>query len=94
MTGKPILKSGCLAYLDTMQYGLVKVKVLEVSSTFCTVQTTQAKWSGGSLFAVKGAILKYWSHCRVVPRDAVFGLYRMSGPRIMPYRVEVDGRLR
>lgn len=86
----PTLHTGCLAYLDTLTAGLVKCRVLKVSSTFAVVQVTATKWAHGRIAYAKGEVPGYWTHNMVIPRDAVTGLGRMSGPRIGAYSVCVE----
>jgi hypothetical protein len=86
----PTLHTGCLAYLDTLTAGLVKCRVLKVMSTFAVVQVTATKWAHGRIAYAKGEVPGYWSHNLVVPREAVTGTTRQSGPRVHAYSVVVD----
>lgn len=83
----PTLKTGSLAYLDTIGSGLVPCKVLAIHSTggsyphvIITVEVTASRlaYRRGERFDFD----------RVVPREAVS--QRRYAQRILPYNVQAD----
>lgn len=87
----PVLRSGMLAYLDTLTAGLIPCKVLSVrgksgnpsSAAVCNVRFTASRgtFKRGEVWTGE------WS-LHVVPRDAV--KRRKYGARIGRYTVEAD----
>lgn len=88
------LKSGMLAYIDSFA-GLVPCKVIQITPVEDVLQ------AGGLEILVKVTATRpgyhadtlhyFYSKIAVIPRDAVYGMRRMSGPRVLPYDVIADG---
>lgn len=87
----PILKTGALAYIDTIASGLVPCKVIAVYGghwPHVTVRVTATRYA-----YTRGETVTGMSPRIVVPRMAVYGLKRRNfHPRILPYTIENDSQ--
>lgn len=90
----PILKTGVLAYLDTLCNGLVPLKVIRVERDHRQdgkpVAHVVARITADRGAYKRGEVVTTESAVRIVPRDAVRRLRGQVFPRIYPYSVEVD----
>lgn len=76
------LKSGCLAYWDTIMYGLIKCKVISITrKSGFTVAKIKLTVSRGPYKA--GEILEELAH-NVPPRKSI------KGTRILQFKIERD----
>lgn len=84
------LKSGMLAYIDSFA-GLVPCKVTSIvrSEDGHAFRFTARVTARTCLAYAYGEDVSFTGQA-IIPRNAVYGLKRMSGPRILPFAIVPD----